>query len=245
MLKATIFREYDIRGVAESELRSADVELLGRALGTYLIRKAGKRVSLGRDCRLSSERLRNALANGLVACGCEVTDVGVVPTPLLYYSQVHLKSDGAVMITGSHNPPEYNGFKTVAGGAAIYGEQIQEIRKIMEAGEFERGQGRTESYDIATPYVDEITKQFHYDRRVKVVLDGGNGTVGPVMHRVLERLNVEATELYFDMDGRFPNHHPDPTVMENLEELTRTVKETGADLGLAFDGDADRLGRGG
>jgi phosphomannomutase/phosphoglucomutase len=242
MLKATIFREYDIRGVAESELRSQDVELLGRALGTYISRKAGKRVSIGRDCRLSSERLRHALAEGLAASGCEVTDLGVVPTPVLYFAQVHLGSDGAIMITGSHNPPEYNGFKTVAGGAAIYGDQIQQIRTIMEAGDFEHGRGNVQSYDAVTPYVEEVTKQFNFARRVKVVLDAGNGTAGPVMRRVLAKLNVDATELYFDMDGRFPNHHPDPTMLENLHALINTVKQTGADLGLAFDGDADRLG---
>ncbi|HUS05190.1 MAG TPA: phosphomannomutase/phosphoglucomutase [Bryobacteraceae bacterium] len=242
MLKSTIFREYDIRGIAESELQSADIEQLGRAVGTFLQRKAGRKLNLGRDCRLSSERLRNALIKGLLASGCEVTDVGVVPTPLLYYSVFHLKADGAVMITGSHNPAEYNGFKIVSGGSTIHGDDIQSVRKLMEAEDFEQGQGTEKSYDIVSPYVEEIAGQFQFKRRVKVVLDAGNGTAGPAMHRILQKLNCEAVEMFFDMDGRFPNHHPDPTVEANLTHLMNAVKEEGAELGIAFDGDADRIG---
>lgn len=242
MLKSTIFREYDIRGLADTELSSEGVEQLGRALGTYLIRNSGKRVNVGRDCRLSSERLRNALVRGLVRSGCDVTDLGVVPTPVLYYSQVLLQADGAIMITGSHNPPEYNGFKTMAAGAAIFGERIQQIRKLIERGDFENGPGSEKSFDAVTPYVDEIASQFRYQRRINVVFDAGNGAAGPVMHRIAAKLNVDATEMFFDMDGRFPNHHPDPTVIENLEPLIAKVKETRADLGIAFDGDSDRIG---
>jgi phosphomannomutase/phosphoglucomutase len=242
VLKSTIFREYDIRGIADTELSSEDVELLGRGLGTYLIRNSGRRVNVGRDCRLSSERLRNALVRGLVRSGCDVTDLGVVPTPVLYYSQVLLKSDGAIMITGSHNPPEYNGFKTVAAGAAIFGERIQQIRALIERGDFESGAGSEKSFDAVTPYVDEIAGQFRYPRRLKVVFDAGNGAAGPVMHRIAAKLNVDATEMFFDMDGRFPNHHPDPTVVQNLDALIAKVKETGSGLGIAFDGDSDRIG---
>jgi phosphomannomutase/phosphoglucomutase len=242
MLKPTIFREYDIRGLADQELLDPGVTELGKAIGTYLQRKNGKNVNLGRDCRLSSTRLRNALLQGLVASGCHVTDVGVVPTPLLYYSVFHLKADGAVMITGSHNPAEYNGFKVVSGGSTIHGEQIQQLREMIERHDLIDGRGSEKSADVVTPYVDEISSQFKFERPIKVVADGGNGTAGPVMHRVFEKLNCEATELFFDMDGRFPNHHPDPTVPKNLEQLIGAVKSKNAELGVAFDGDADRIG---
>ncbi len=243
MLKPTIFREYDIRGIANSELLSADVEQLGLGLGTWLIRKSGgRKINVGRDCRLSSTRLRDALMKGLQAAGCDVTDIGVVPTPVLYFSAQYLKADGAVMITGSHNPPEYNGFKTVCGSGTLHGESIQEVRRIIESQDFERGSGGLASVDVVPPYVDEIASQFHFDRRVKLVADAGNGTAGPVMHRIFEKLNVDATELFFEMDGRFPNHHPDPTVPANLAALVGKVGQTGAELGIAFDGDADRIG---
>jgi phosphomannomutase/phosphoglucomutase len=166
----------------------------------------------------------------------------VVPTPLLYYSVFHLKATGAVMITGSHNPPEYNGFKVVSGATTIHGAEIQEIRKIIESGAYVQGEGQRKTADVATPYIQEVALQFHWPRRVKVVADAGNGTAGPVMHRLFQRLNCQATELFFEMDGNFPNHHPDPTVPENLKDLIAAVKSSGAELGVAFDGDADRLG---
>jgi phosphomannomutase/phosphoglucomutase len=242
MLKSTIFREYDIRGVADAELLDADIQLLGQAFGTYLQRHAGKKVALARDTRLSSPRLHKAIQRGLVASGCAVTDIGVVPTPVLYYSVFHLGMDGGVMITGSHNPPEFNGFKTVCGSSTIHGEAIQEIRRLIERGDLERGIGSVAEADVVTPYVDEVASQFHFARRVKVVVDAGNGTGGPVMHRIFEKLNADATEMFFEMDGRFPNHHPDPTVVANLEPLIAKVRETRADLGIAFDGDTDRIG---
>src|SRR6266446_2123046 len=242
MLKPTIFREYDIRGIAETELQDAGIQDLGRAVGTYLQRHNGKNINLGRDCRLSSERLRNALMAGLKSSGCHVTDIGVVPTPVLYYSVFHLKADGAVMITGSHNPSEYNGFKVVSGASTIHGEQIQAVRQLIEKGDFLRGAGTEKLADLVTPYVDEISAQFHFERRVKVVFDAGNGTAGPVMRRIVAKLNCESSELFFDMDGRFPNHHPDPTVPANLGHLIATVKEKRAELGIAFDGDSDRIG---
>jgi len=242
MLKPNIFREYDIRGVADTELASADVSDLGRALGTLLQRRSGKRINLGRDCRLSSPRLHEALLDGLLDSGCQITDVGVVPTPVLYYSAVHLESDGAVMITGSHNPTEYNGFKAVCGSGTIYGDDIQEVRKLMEARDFEKGRGAHRFTDVVTPYVEEISGQFKFERRIRVVADAGNGTAGPVMRRILERLNCDFTELFFDMDGGFPNHHPDPTVLDNLAALRSAVRAGNVDLGIAFDGDADRVG---
>ena len=242
MLKPTIFREYDIRGVADAELLSPDVVDLGRGLGTQIQRKSGKSVTLGRDCRLSSPRLRDALIEGLIDSGCKVTDIGVVPTPLLYFSAVHLQADGAVMITGSHNPSEFNGFKTVCGSGTLHGSTIQEVRQIIEGRNFLRGRGSHADMDVIPAYLDEVAPQFRYSRRVKVVLDAGNGTAGPVAHRLFERLNCEVTELFFDMDGRFPNHHPDPTVPANLKHLQDAVKSRHADLGIAFDGDSDRIG---
>jgi phosphomannomutase/phosphoglucomutase len=242
MLKPTIFREYDIRGVADTELASPDVIELGRGLGTFLQRKSGRRINLGRDCRLSSPRLRDALLEGLVASGCEVNDIGVVPTPLLYFSAVHLEADGAVMITGSHNPSEFNGFKAVCGSGTLYGEAIQEVRRLIEAGDFASGHGSHSSIDVIPAYLDAVAPQFNFNRRIKLVADAGNGTAGPVAHRLFERLNCEVTELFFEMDGRFPNHHPDPTVPANLTHLQGAVKRQQADLGVAFDGDADRLG---
>jgi len=242
MLKPTIFREYDIRGVADTELLSADVVDLGRGLGTLLQRKSGRSITLGRDCRLSSPRLRDALLEGLVDSGCEVTDIGVVPTPLLYFSAVHLEADGGVMITGSHNPSEFNGFKTVCGAGTLHGESIQEVRRIIEKRDFLHGHGSHDDMDVIPAYLDQVAPQFEFSRRVKVVLDGGNGTAGPVVHRLFERLNCEVTELFFPMDGHFPNHHPDPTVPANLKHLQDAVRAQKAELGIAFDGDSDRMG---
>jgi phosphomannomutase/phosphoglucomutase len=242
MLKSTIFREYDIRGIADQELLSDDIKVLGQAFGTYLQRHAGKRINLGRDCRLSGGRLRDALAAGLIASGCEVVDIGVVPTPMLYFSVLHTKADGGVMITGSHNPAEYNGFKVVCGGSTIHGEAIQEIRRSIESGDLMSGPGSQTSAEILPAYVDEVASQFKWSRRIKVVVDAGNGTGGPAMHEILGRLNCDAVELFFEMDGRFPNHHPDPTVEKNLIDLSKAVKEHKADLGIAFDGDSDRIG---
>ncbi len=243
MLLPTIFREYDIRGVADSELLSPDIELLGRGLGAYLRRRSGgRKINVGRDCRLSSLRLRDALVKGLLDCGCMVTDIGVVPTPVLYYSAQYTKADGAIMITGSHNPSEYNGFKTVCGSGTLHGEAIQDVRRLIEKQDFEQGAGNLSTLDAVTPYVSEIASRFQFERRIKVVADAGNGTAGPVVHRIFEKLNVDVTELFFEMDGRFPNHHPDPTVPANLYQLIEKVRETGAELGIAFDGDSDRIG---
>jgi phosphomannomutase / phosphoglucomutase len=242
MLKQGIFREYDIRGIADVELLDSGVEVLGRALGTYLIRHSGHTIALGRDCRLSGERLHNALLKGLMAAGCRVLDVGVVPTPVLYFSAVHFKANGAIMITGSHNPSEYNGFKTVCGTGSLHGQGIQDVYKLITDKDFDSGEGNVTEVDAVTPYVDEVASQFRFDRRVKVVIDAGNGTAGPAMHRILEKLNVEAVEMFFEMDGRFPNHHPDPTVLSNLDQLMKAVRKGKAELGIAFDGDSDRLG---
>ena len=242
MLKPGIFREYDIRGIADEELLDDDVQALGRGLATYLIRHSGRIICLGRDCRLSGDRLHSALLKGLLASGCTVLDLGVVPTPVLYYAAVHFNAHGAIMITGSHNPPEYNGFKTVCGAGTLHGEAIQDVYKLIQANDFESGEGSVRDTDAVTPYVDEIAKQFKFDRKVKVVFDAGNGTAGPVVHRLLKKLNVDSEELFFEMDGGFPNHHPDPTVLSNLKALKKAVRDEKAELGIAFDGDSDRIG---
>ena len=242
MLKANIFREYDIRGVADVDLPSDGIQQLGRAIGTYLQRKAGKKINLGRDCRLSGGRLHDALLEGLLASGCEVTDVGVVPTPLLYFACMHLHADGGVQITGSHNPKDYNGFKVVCGKTTIFGDEIQKIYQLIVNNDFASGKGSVKTHNIEDEYVENIAAFFDWKRKVKVVVDAGNGTAGPAMTKLLKKLNVDATELYFEMDGNFPNHHPDPTVEKNLNLLQAAVKREGAELGIAFDGDADRIG---
>jgi phosphomannomutase/phosphoglucomutase len=242
MLKPTVFREYDIRGIADTELASSGVIGLGRALGTLLRSRSGPRLTLGRDVRPSSVRLRDALAEGLAASGCEVTDIGPVPTPVLYFSQLHLRTDGAIMITGSHNPSEFNGFKTVCGPTTLHGESIQEVRRILERGDFAAGHGSLRQADVTGAYLDTVAPQFRFERRIKVVLDAGNGTAGPVMGRLLDRLNCDAVRLFFEPDGAFPNHHPDPTVPSNLKHLKEAVRAHRAEIGIAFDGDADRIG---
>ena len=242
MLSQTIFREYDIRGIAETQLTSEGVEALGHALGSYIRRQAGPKIALGRDTRLSGPRLHKALVAGLMKSGCQIIDIGVVPTPLLYYAVHHFAQDGGIMITGSHNPAEFNGFKSLTRNGSIYGAAIQEIYRMIAEKDLDTGEPSLAPADAVTPYVDEIASQFRWTRRVKVVFDGGNGVAGPVMHRLAKKLNIEPIELFFDMDGNFPNHHPDPTVEENLADLVRTVREHNAELGIAFDGDSDRIG---
>lgn len=242
MLQQTIFREYDIRGIAGEQLTSEGVRGLGRAIGTYLLRHDVATAMLGRDARLSGPRLADALRDGILSTGCNVSDIGMAPTPVLYYSVHHFNAGGGVMITGSHNPPEYNGFKTVLGQGTIHGAQIQELYRIIREGDFLTGQGQATQVDAVTPYVDEVAKQFNFSRRVKAVFDAGNGAAGDTLRRLLSKLNVDAVEMFFEADGSFPNHHPDPTVEENLEMLRRKVEETGAELGIAFDGDVDRIG---
>lgn len=242
MLKQSIFREYDIRGTADEDLLDADIEQLGRALATYIIRHSGRTICLGQDCRLSSARLHDAIIKGLLAAGSHVLDLGTVPTPVLYYAAVHFKADGAVMITGSHNPADCNGFKTVCGTSTIYGQAIQSVYKLIQNNDYESGEGSERCVDAVSPYVDEIASQFRFERKVKLVVDAGNGTAGPTVHRLLEKLDVQATEMFFEMDGNFPNHHPDPTVPANLKDLIDRVSKRKADLGIAFDGDADRIG---
>ncbi len=237
-----IFREYDIRGIVGQDLDEKTVGVLGRAFGTYFVGRGKTDVALGRDCRLSSPAFARALTEGLLSAGCDVTDIGVVPTPLLYYSVYAKKKEAAVMITGSHNPPEHNGFKVMAGEDTLYGRDIQDILDIVRRGRFARGSGTGRTGDIAADYLDDVARRVRLSRRLRVVVDAGNGTGGRVAVPLFEKMGCDVIPLYCEMDGRFPNHHPDPTLPEAMADLMRNVLETQADLGLGYDGDADRLG---
>ncbi len=237
-----IFREYDIRGIVDKDLSIETVELLGRGIGTFLRRRKMTELTLGRDCRLSSDSFRDAMLAGLLSTGCNVVDVGVCPSPVFYYSLRHLEKQGGVMITGSHNPPEFNGFKICAGFHTIYGPEIQEVRHIIESGDFEAGRGSSSTFEMIPPYQDYLRENLKLERPLKVVVDAGNGTGGPVAPPIFRDIGCEVIELYCEMDGNFPNHHPDPTVTENLRDLIDRVKSEEADFGLAWDGDADRIG---
>ncbi len=241
-MRKEIFREYDIRGIAGKDLTDKTVELLGLGIGSMMRRSGKTRITLGRDCRPSSDPFRDALLSGLTATGLSVIDIGVVPTPLLYYSIHRLETEGGVMITGSHNPPEYNGFKTCIGHDSVYGSQIQEIREFIEAQDFVRGKGTVSSEDVLADYKKLLLKQIQLPRRIRAAVDCGNGTACLVAPDILSALNCEVTPLFCEMDGSFPNHHPDPTVVENLADLQAAVRSGGLDLGIAFDGDADRIG---
>jgi phosphomannomutase/phosphoglucomutase len=237
-----VFREYDIRGVAGIDLTEETVGLVARALGTKVREAGGRTVVLGRDVRLSSPAFHSQALAGLTATGCDVVDLGIVPTPLVYFAAQVLPVDGLCMITGSHNPADYNGLKIGVGKTTLYGEAIQEILRTVLRGQFASGQGRVTAHDIVTPYQAYVQQNLRLGRRkLKVVVDAGNGT-GGIAVPIFERLGVEVVPLFVEPDGRFPNHHPDPTVEKNLEPLKRTVLETGADVGIAYDGDADRVG---
>jgi phosphomannomutase/phosphoglucomutase len=200
-------------------------------------------VSVGRDCRLTSDRYGAAIVDGLRATGLRVLDLGVCPTPLVYFSLFHWNLDGGIQVTGSHNPADYNGFKICLGKEALHGEQIQDLRRRIEAGRFRTGSGSVEKREVVRPYQDYVVESLgRLAREIHVVVDGGNGTGGPVAPDVYRRMGARVTTLFTDMDGRFPNHHPDPTVVENMQHLIRKVAETKADVGIAFDGDADRIG---
>lgn len=240
----TIFREYDVRGVVDQQLTEDAVELIGRAYATFAKKTANaKKVSVGRDVREHSPRLAKALTKGLNAGGLDVVDIGVVTTPIQYFSLHNLDVDGGIMITGSHNPPDYNGLKISLGKASMHGAEIQELLKIIQAGAFVEGTGSVEEKDVTSMYVDYVTSNVKIGaRKLKVVADAGNGTAGPFIIPILEKLGVDVVPLFCEVDSSFPNHHPDPTVEENLEDLKKAVAAHGADVGLAFDGDADRLG---
>ncbi len=252
-----IFREYDIRGIADRDLTSPVVEALGRAFAAYIKPRGITTVAVGYDARLSSSRLCDDITRGLVSGGMKVTIMGLCPTPVLYFSLFHLNPGAGVMITGSHNPAEFNGFKLCVGKDTIFGEEIQKIRRIIEeAGSIglsaEGKNSKTVNYEpktvsrypILPDYSDYLKKQFTQYREVplKVVLDAGNGTAGLAAPEIIRGMGCDVVELFSEPDGRFPNHHPDPTIPKNLNNLIDTVRTQKADIGIAFDGDSDRIG---
>jgi len=239
-----IFRAYDIRGDAERDLPTDLIVQLGQAIGTMTQRRGLRPVlAVGRDARLSSPRLRDALVQGLCGSGISVIDVGVVATPMLYFAAFNLEVGGGVMVTGSHNPAGDNGFKVTLDKASLHGEDIQQLMRLIQAEDFVRGSGAVTPHDIHGPYTDWIAQHIELGpRRLHVVVDAGNGPTGPVSPGLLRRLGCQVEELFCDMDGRFPNHHPDPTVAANLVDLQKGVAQHKADVGIAYDGDGDRIG---
>ncbi|MFQ5352054.1 MAG: phosphomannomutase/phosphoglucomutase [Candidatus Binatia bacterium] len=238
-----IFREYDIRGIAEQDYDQAFVEALGRAYGTRLLREGISRVAVGRDCRVSGPAYHKILKTAIRSTGVDVVDIGECPTPLMYFSLFHLDLLGGIQVTGSHNPPDHNGFKICMGKTTIHGEAIKELQELIETGDLARGDGGEEAYPIIPAYQGYMEEQFeHRGEGLRVVVDSGNGTAGPVAPAVYRSMGCDVTELFSVPDGRFPNHHPDPTVEENMRDLIAAVAERRADMGIAFDGDADRVG---
>ncbi len=246
MIKKEIFREYDVRGIVGKDLNPETAELFGKGYGTYVRRNGKRKISVGRDVRVSSDELFNALVSGIVSTGIDIIDIGICPTPLLYFSLFNLDVDGGIMITGSHNPPEFNGFKICLGRDTIYGEEIQRLMILIESGVFEKGEGKVSRHDITSDYKKYINKRFSNGdvgrRRLKVVVDSGNGTAGLIAPGLFKGFGHEVIELFSEPDGRFPNHHPDPTITTNLDSLIDKVRKERADVGIAFDGDADRIG---
>jgi phosphomannomutase / phosphoglucomutase len=238
-----IFREYDIRGIVGSQLTDETVAKLGKAIGTFFRKNGASRIAIGFDARESSPGFCDFIAAGLNSAGCNAVLIGMVPTPVLYHTLFTQSVDGGVMITGSHNPPDHNGFKICLGKDALFGSQIQEIRRTAEKGDFATGSGAIERLDVLDDYCRDIVSRIRLgDRKIKAVVDAGNGMGGVTGVPVYRELGVELVELFTEPDSSFPNHHPDPTVVENLEDVIRAVRENGADLGIAFDGDGDRIG---
>lgn len=238
-----IFREYDIRGVVDRDLADDTVYTLARAFGTFFRRHGATCAVVGRDARDSSPRFRDLVVGGLTESGCDVLDIGMVPTPALYFSLFAQNADAGVMITGSHNPADNNGFKVCLGRSTIYGKQILEIRDLALSSAFSSGDGHAEAKDVLPSYCDLIVAGLKIGpRRLKVVVDGGNGMGGVIAAPLYRRLGCEVIELFCEPDSRFPNHHPDPTVVANMQPAIEAVRSAGADLAIAFDGDADRIG---
>ncbi|MCK4759142.1 MAG: phosphomannomutase/phosphoglucomutase, partial [Candidatus Aminicenantes bacterium] len=238
-----IFRQYDIRGIVDEDLTQETVELLGKGIGSYFRKNKSRKVALGRDGRLSSPLFSEALTKGLLSSGCQIVDLGVIPTPLLYFTMYQKKMEAGVIITGSHNPPNYNGFKMMVGEETLFGEAIKDIFTLIQSGDFiEEKSSYQKDYNIVPEYQDYVLNTVKLEKKLKVVVDAGNGTAGVVAVPIFKKLGCEVIELYCEIDGSFPNHHPDPTLPEALEDLIQKVKETNADLGIAYDGDGDRIG---
>jgi len=224
------------------EITLQEVEIMGKAMGTYLGQAGKKQITLGRDGRLSSKAFRDRLLEGLLSTGCQVIDIGVCPTPLLYFSIRHLKTHGGIMITASHNPPEYNGFKICSGPDTIFGAEIQQVRLIAQEGKFFIGSGSVRKEDVLPAYQKFVLNDIQLPRPLRVGMDGGNGTGGWLALPIVRQLGCQVFDLYCQIDGSFPHHEPDPTVPKNLKELIELVNREQLDVGLAYDGDGDRLG---
>lgn len=247
----TIFRAYDIRGVVDADLSETVYQTLGHAAGTYFRQRTPEREQLrivvGRDARLTSPAYAAALIAGLRSTGCNVIDIGMVPTPLMYFAVAYLHADGGAVVSASHNPPDFNGLKLRQsspqfGGEPLSSEQIQAVGKIANGGEFASGNGSYEQLDVSNDYIQDVVRHLKLEHPVKIVLDGGNGSGGPLGVRTFEAIGCEVVPLYIEPDGTFPNHHPDPLKEANLRDLMRLVRESGAAIGIGLDGDADRLG---
>jgi len=242
ILDPTILREYDIRGIVGETLNAPDVRAIGQAFASQLIAEGGRRVAVGYDGRLSSPALEAAVVDGLVAAGAQVFRVGRGPSPMLYFATHHLETDAGLMITGSHNPPDYNGIKMTMLGRAFFGPDIQDLGRRIAAADYQTGEGQSEHAPVFDAYVDRLAEDFSGARNLHVAWDPGNGAAGEVIESLIKRLPGRHTVINGEIDGLFPNHHPDPTVEENLDQLKALVAAEGCDLGLGFDGDGDRIG---
>ncbi len=239
---ANIFRAYDIRGIVKTALTPSTVELIGKAFGSQAQDKNLDSVCVGYDGRLSNTLLRDALVKGILSTGCDVIDIGLVATPILYFATYHFNTGTGIMITGSHNPPEYNGLKMMLGQDTLHGESIQALYQRIIKEDFVSGEGKVRTENIIDTYIERITGDVKVSKPIKVAVDCGNGAAGVAAEKLFDGLGLEPTYLFCDVDGTFPNHHPDPSKEENLIDLQQTIKVEGLDLGLAFDGDGDRLG---
>ena len=241
-LPAEIFKAYDIRGIVNKSLTADVVRLVGHALGSLALEQGQKAIAVGRDGRLSGPELAGALMDGICAAGIDAIDVGCVPTPLTYFAAYELGCHSCVSVTGSHNPPDYNGLKMVIGGTTLALDAIQDLKKRIEAANFKHGRGERRSADINAAYVDKIVGDVKLARPMKIVMDCGNGVAGAIAPELFKRLGCQIVPLFCEVDGNFPNHHPDPSKPENLKDVIKALQETDAEIGIAFDGDGDRLG---
>ena len=242
MLNPEMFREYDIRGIAGKDMEPNDVVLIGKGIGTYLQRQGNTEITVGRDCRQTSVLYSEKLIEGLMATGCRIVNIGMCSTPVGYFSIRHLNKQGNVMVTASHNPPEYNGFKVCSGVDSVYGDQIQAILKLIENEDFESGDGQVETYEILPPYKDYLITNLSLKQPLRVGIDAGNGTAGVTAVPIIKALGCEVHDIFCEPDGTFPNHEADPTVLKNMQDIIQLVKEKELDVGFGYDGDGDRIG---
>ncbi len=241
-INPSIFKAYDIRGIVETDLTPDTVERIGQAFATESLAQNSKTVVIARDGRLSSPALSMALSKGLQSCGCDVIDIGMVPTPVLYFATHHFKTGTGIMVTGSHNPPEYNGLKMLMAGTTLYGDDIQNLHDIIKRNELCQGSGSYRAESVLDIYRERILSDVKLAKPMSIAVDCGNGVAGVIAAQLFRELGCEVTELFCDVDGNFPNHHPDPSKLENLQDVCKSIADHNLDLGLAFDGDGDRVG---